>query len=177
MANKETGRPSRKLELFIAATRLVGAKGIEALTIDGLATAAGITKGGVQYHFQSKDQLITELLEFLLGSFDEELEGKEGAAWLTAFVDLTLSPETEGDAAAAAILTALPPGDPRAAPYAFYAAKWRRKADAMPDPALAQIIRLATDGLWVERAYGRISTGETRAIVAGLKALIRQAGP
>jgi AcrR family transcriptional regulator len=177
MVNKTTGRPSRKLDLFIAATRLVGREGIEALTIDGLAKAAGVTKGGIQYHFQSKDQLITELLEFLLGSFDEELEGKEGVAWLEAFVDLTLSPETEGDAAAAAILAALPPGDPRAAPYEFYATKWRKKADALPDPALAQIVRLAADGLWLERAYGRISTGETRAIVRKLKALIQQNKP
>jgi AcrR family transcriptional regulator len=172
MVDRNTGRPSRKLDLFIAATRLVGAEGIEALTIDGLAKAAGITKGGVQYHFQSKDQLIMELLEFLLGSFDEELEGKEGADWLTAFVDLTLSPETEGDAAAAAILTALPPGDPRAAPYEFYASKWRNKADALPDPALSQIIRLAADGLWLERTYGRISTGDLKAIVHRLKQLI-----
>ncbi len=177
MANKQTGRPSKKLELFIAATRLVGAQGIEALTIDRLAKAAGVTKGGVQYHFQSKDQLITELLEFLLGSFDEELDGKEGAAWLDAFVDLTLSPETEGDAAAAAILTALPPGDPRAAPYEFYAAKWRAKAGDLPDPAIGQIIRLATDGLWLERAYGRIPTGETKAIVRKLKQLIQQTRP
>jgi AcrR family transcriptional regulator len=175
MVNKKTGRPSKKLDLFIAATRLVGSQGIEALTIDGLAKAAGITKGGVQYHFQSKDQLIIELLEFLLGSFDEELEGKEGAAWLEAYVDLTLSPETEGDAAAAAILTALPPGDTRAAPYEYYASKWRKKTEALPDPALAQIVRLAVDGLWLERAYGRISTGETKAIVRKLRLLINQA--
>jgi AcrR family transcriptional regulator len=174
MVYKETGRPSRKLDLFIAATRLVGAKGIEALTIDGLAKAAGVTKGGVQYHFQSKHQLITELLEFLLGSFDEELEGKEGAAWLEAYIDLTLSPETEGDAAAAAILTALPPGDPRAQPYEYYATKWRKAAQGFSEPELGQIIRLAADGLWLERAYGRLSTGETKAIVRRLKLLARQ---
>jgi AcrR family transcriptional regulator len=173
-----TGRPSRKLDLFIAATRLVGAEGTEALTIDRLAKAAGVTKGGVQYHFATKDQLIMELLEFLLGSFDEELEGKEGRDWLLTYVDLTLSPETEGDAAAAAILTALPPGDTRGGPYEYYAAKWRTKASASGlDPALANIVRLAADGLWLERAYGRISTEETKAVAQRLKLLVQQNRP
>jgi AcrR family transcriptional regulator len=158
-------RPSKKQQLFEVAARLVANGGYAALTIDALAQAVGVTKGGVQYHFASKDQLITELLSFLLGTLDAELEGLEGKAWLEAYVSLTLGEPSEGDGAVAAIISALPPGDPRCAPFDHYAKKWREKAAGSGlDPTLAQIIRLAADGQWLERSFAGATEEDTAAI-------------
>jgi AcrR family transcriptional regulator len=159
-------RPSRKSKLFEVAAKLVAQGGYAALTIEGLAHAANLTKGGVQYHFTSKDQLITELLEFLLGSLDTALDGLTGKDWLRGYVSLTLGEPTEGDGAVAAIIAALPPGDPRCAPFDHFTEKWRAKTnDSGLDPQLAQIIRLAADGQWLERSFG----GATREDTANIR--------
>lgn len=56
------------------AEAIVRADGAQALTIDALAKAAGISKGGVQYSFASKDQLIKALVDRWTGQFDAQLE-------------------------------------------------------------------------------------------------------
>lgn len=180
MVHKFDRRPSRKHVLFEAAAQLVAAKGFESLTIDALAKAANVTKGGVQYHFPAKDQLVTELLEHLLSSFDAALTFEvsrtaQPARWLSAYVSLSLGEATAGDGAVAAILAALPPGDVRGAPFARYARKWRALAgDSGLEPALGQIIRLAADALWVERAFGGATPEDSAAIIKKLQALIRE---
>jgi AcrR family transcriptional regulator len=167
-------RPSKKHALFDHAARLVAAGGYSALTIENLAQAAGVTKGGVQYHFASKDQLLTELLEHLLGTLDEALDGLEGTAWLEAYVSLTLGDVTEGDSAVAAIVSALPPGDPRCEPFNRFSKKWRSKTKASGiDPHLAQIIKLAAEGQWLERSFGNATEKETKVIRKKLLDLIK----
>lgn len=172
MVHKLSRRPNKKAILLETAANLVGRYGFESLTIDALAEAAGVTKGGVQYHFHSKDHLITELLEFLLSSFDGQLPETAGPAWLAAYVDALLI-EDDGNAAVAAILAALPQGDPRTRPYEVYAGKWRQQAaGSLGDPALGQIVRLAADGLWLERSFGAVSQRELAAVVMRLRALV-----
>jgi AcrR family transcriptional regulator len=167
-------RPSKKHQLFEQAAKLVARGGYSALTIEGLAQAAGVTKGGVQYHFASKDQLLTELLEFLLGSLDAALEGLDGPAWLASYISLTLGEVTDGDGAVAAIISALPPGDPRCEPFDRYARKWRNKANHSGlEPTLAQIIRLAADGQWLERSFGAATAKDTTAIRKKLLQLVK----
>jgi AcrR family transcriptional regulator len=167
-------RPSKKQQLFEQAAKLVARGGYSALTIEGLAQAAGVTKGGVQYHFTSKDELITGLLEYLLGTLDAALDGLGGQAWLEAYVSLTLGEITEGNGAVAAIISALPPGDPRCEPFERYAKKWRSKANNSGlDPTLAQIIRLAADGQWLERSFGSATAEDSAAIRKKLLQLIK----
>ncbi len=48
-------------KLLDAAEELVREKGAAGLTIDALARACGVTKGGVQYCFGSKDELIAAM--------------------------------------------------------------------------------------------------------------------
>jgi AcrR family transcriptional regulator len=172
-----TRRPSKKQHLFEVAAQLVANGGYAALTIEALAQAAGVTKGGVQYHFASKDELIIELLAFLLGSLNAALEGLDGKAWLKAYVALTLGEPTDGDGAVAAIISALPPGDPRCAPFDHYAKKWREKAAGSGlEPNLAQIIRLAADGQWLERNFAGATAADTAAIRNQLLKMIEDNG-
>ena len=70
----KSGRPSKKTALLEAAIQVAAQGGVEALTIESLAVAAGVTKGGVQYHFHTKDALYEELLDYALSLFDEALE-------------------------------------------------------------------------------------------------------
>ena len=69
------GRPrsidrDRVLDL---AERIVREEGATALTFDSLCKAAGITKGGLQYCFGSKDDLIAAMADRWLKDFDAEI--------------------------------------------------------------------------------------------------------
>jgi AcrR family transcriptional regulator len=70
VGRKPTITRERLLEIAEVVVRNEGAA---ALTIDALAKAAGISKGGVQYSFSSKDDLIRALVERWTHQFDEML--------------------------------------------------------------------------------------------------------
>ena len=62
--------PDRVLDaaLFIAAD-----EGASSLTIDAVAKAAGVSKGGVLHHFKTKDALVRGLVERLVLQFEEAM--------------------------------------------------------------------------------------------------------
>src|SRR5580692_6784542 len=60
------------------AEAIVSEKGPAALTIDAVAKAAGITKGGVQYAFGSKDQLLDKMYERWSNDFEARVAAIAG---------------------------------------------------------------------------------------------------
>ena len=60
--------------------------GAQALTLDAVAAEAGVSKGGVLYHFASKRALIDGLIERWLDDFEARLDGADFAAALRARV-------------------------------------------------------------------------------------------
>ncbi|QYU66205.1 TetR/AcrR family transcriptional regulator [Leptolyngbya sp. 15MV] len=50
-------------QLLDAAERVILERGLEALTLDAVATAAGVSKGGLLHHFPAKERLIRALVE------------------------------------------------------------------------------------------------------------------
>ncbi|MBK3405308.1 TetR/AcrR family transcriptional regulator [Methylorubrum populi] len=69
------GRPRSidRDKILDIAERIVREEGATALTFDAVAKAAGITKGGLQYCFGSKDDLIAALADRWLKGFDAEI--------------------------------------------------------------------------------------------------------
>ncbi|EKE85372.1 TetR/AcrR family transcriptional regulator [Idiomarina xiamenensis] len=61
-AKKCAGRPSNRDVILDAAEQLVGEQGAAHLTFDALCQATGISKGGLLYHFASKDMLLAAML-------------------------------------------------------------------------------------------------------------------
>lgn len=53
-----------------AAIRTAGRDGLMAMTLDNVAKEAGVSKGGVMYHFSSKDELVRGMLDY----FGSQLE-------------------------------------------------------------------------------------------------------
>lgn len=58
----KTDIPTRN-RILIAAGKLFQSEGIRAISVDAIAEKAGLTKRTLYYHFRSKDDLITALLE------------------------------------------------------------------------------------------------------------------
>ena len=71
-----------------AAEGLVCTRGIAGFTLDGVAQAAGVSKGGLLYHFRSKDSLISGMQRRMASRMAETLrEAKAGSEpVLQAFV-------------------------------------------------------------------------------------------
>lgn len=57
------GRPSKREFILAKAEELVQEKGASQLTFDALTEKTGISKGGLLYHFASKEALIVAMLE------------------------------------------------------------------------------------------------------------------
>lgn len=66
-------RPSKRTKLLQAALKLAGEVGIRGLTIDAVATEAGVTKAGVLYHFRHRDDLITAVLDHIADAWEQQV--------------------------------------------------------------------------------------------------------
>ncbi|WP_326836823.1 TetR/AcrR family transcriptional regulator [Amycolatopsis rhabdoformis] len=87
-------RETTKRKLFEATLRLSASRGLVGLTVDEIATEAGVAKGTVYYNFGSKDGLVDSLLRFgvdlLAGRLRTAVTDDEPLAVIEAQVDTTL---------------------------------------------------------------------------------------
>ena len=151
-------------QILHAAFALIRREGVARLTIEAVAQEAGLSKGGVLYHFRSKESLISAMMTSLVERFNadietarrEEPEGERSApgSWLRAYIQASIGP-AEDDEDTAALLAAVS-NDPRLlAPLQEQYAHWQTQAESDDvDPALATVIRLALDGLWMADLFG-----------------------
>ena len=142
--------------LLDSAEAVLAEHGSQGLTLAAVAAHAGVSKGGLLYHFSTKDALITALIDRLIAGFDEQIESfrLERPGWYTrAYVEATFAVLTARDADvarrrwAAACAAATDPELRK--PFAEAQHRWLNEGlDEEPDPELSQLARLAADGLW-----------------------------
>jgi AcrR family transcriptional regulator len=155
-------RPSKKEALIAAALGLVAEHGYSALTLDAVGKAAGVSKGGVLYHFPTKDALVVALIEQLAGGLAAnqstglgEDPSVPGAA-TRAYLDTVTRPnETAEHQVTVAMLAAVAHDPHLLAPLQEQYRQWMARLDADGLPEVdAQIVRLAADGLWAAELFG-----------------------
>jgi AcrR family transcriptional regulator len=157
--------PARE-RILEAAERVVGDVGAARMTLEGVAQAAGVSKGGLLYHFPSKEALLGALAKrYVEGMVDCVEQAKTGAGEtdgrdLKACIVGILSTESRSKvrgmgaaffAAAANDLTLLEVIRERIAQY------MRRIEDSDVDFARAAVVTLAIDGLMMRESL-RISS-------------------
>ena len=69
------GRESARERILRAAARLYTTQGFEGTSVREIAAAAGVTKPLVSYHFGSKEQLYSSLLQESVGGCEAEMRG------------------------------------------------------------------------------------------------------
>lgn len=91
-----TNTRSARQRLLDTAAQIVARQGVQELTLDGVAAAAGVTKGGLIYHFKTKDDLLGALVEQLVAEIEQRQRAKAATysgdtrgTLLTAMVDDT----------------------------------------------------------------------------------------
>jgi AcrR family transcriptional regulator len=147
-------RPSRRAALLDAAVAVIRRDGARALTLDAVAAEAGVSKGGVLYHFASKRALIDGLLARWLDDFDARLGDEHVTLDYVRASDLTdASPALSASefGMVAAMIE-----DPRVLEVARerYAEWMARMLDTPIDRVDAWLVRLASDGLWYADLLG-----------------------
>ncbi|MAE95561.1 MAG: TetR family transcriptional regulator [Deltaproteobacteria bacterium] len=179
---------SRERVLDAAEQRLLD-HGPAGLVLDAVAEQAGVSKGGLLYHFPSKDALVAGLTERMLSGFDEVQEVAAAAepspegAWTRAYLRSTVTAKGEpadDSARLMAGLLACMGGD--AARLDSVRERFREwhgrieKKDGI-DPVAAIIVRLAADGLWLSSLLGlpSLSKGQRKKVLARLDAMTREA--
>lgn len=159
-ASAGSARATREL-LLNAAGSIVLEAGVAALTLDAVARRAQVSKGGLLYHFKSKEALIAGMLNRLIEAFEDRLAAhlaaqggeQEPGAWLRAYVAANFSSTPTGPSVSTGLLAAVAtsPELQRQLRQQFDAWHQRTLADRL-DPALATVVRLAADGLFMSEA-------------------------
>lgn len=136
--------------------------GAAAVTLDAVAAAAGVSKGGLLYHFGSKDALVTGLLERLRerssADADAVRAAPEGAV---AYYLRTSAPGGAGDGFTRTYLAVLRLADGTASGQAVRDTLAAVDADGfaalraeLGDPVLAWLAQLVGDGLYMRTLTG-----------------------
>jgi AcrR family transcriptional regulator len=161
-----TPQPDARTRILDAAEAIVRARGVAGLTLDAAAKAAGVSKGGLLYHFASKEALLTGLLarmaEWMQLDFEAcvasqpEGPGRVARAMLAWAFELTPEAVNERcDRAAAVFLAAFHHDPALLGPIRAVIARMREAvaADGLK-PGHGGAIMAAGDGLFMARVFG-----------------------
>src|SRR5690606_6550579 len=81
----------RRGELLDAAEELLSEQGSTALTLSAVADRAGVSKGGLLYHFSTKEALIKAMVERLIEEFDALIAAQPDATYTERYLGATLA--------------------------------------------------------------------------------------
>lgn len=147
-------------DLLDAAERLVRRCGVAALSFDGVAKEAGVSKGGVQSHFGSKTRLLEALFKRCVREFDEQVEAQAGASptrldLARAHVSVTAHATQQDANRAAGLMAGLLQAPDELAPVR----EWYQSVLAGLDLSTlqgrqARLAILATEGAFLLRNFG-----------------------
>jgi AcrR family transcriptional regulator len=168
-------RPSARRRLLEAAASLARRDGPRGVTLDAVAAEAGVSKGGLLYHFPTKDALVEALIEDWLDRFEAEIvEGADDGGWARSYARAVGARSADERAADIALMVAAATGPLELDAVSSRYAAWQKRIVAgAADPVDATIVRLAADGLWLADLFGLAPPSRRlrRAVLARLDEL------
>ncbi|MHB1987012.1 MAG: TetR/AcrR family transcriptional regulator [Acidimicrobiales bacterium] len=166
-----------RARILCSAEDLVIRDGVAKLTLDAAAHEAGVSKGGILYHFPTRAALVSAMVERFVVSFDSDLASHGALAggpgdFTRAYLQATLVPiEQTGDVRelrlGGALLAGLASDPELLSPLRERYAAWQSalENDGLAPP-VATVVRLSSDGLWLSDLFGLAPVeGQLRAEV------------
>ncbi|WP_295568937.1 TetR/AcrR family transcriptional regulator [uncultured Stenotrophomonas sp.] len=169
-------RTSKRDRILDAAVNVINRDGVRAVTFESVAAEAQLTRGGLLYHFPSREALLRGIDEHLVRVWETSMEALLGktAEQATAleryqtFVRVSAQSATRAE-----LMFMLESADPEAGerPWGPAVRRWAPSAPeaGSDDPATLDnfVARLAADGLWIyEAMYEGQLDEDVRAQVA-----------
>ena len=153
-------------------------EGAANLTLALVARRAGVSKGGVLYHFQTKAVLLEALLDFLVDEFEcqvERVREEQKCSWLAAYLRASFPEEQAGHVRETNILFQLITVQPeleKRLQNRFHS--WQGRAEEQSlSPVEAHLYRSAIDGLWYNEMFGfNLPPKQLAAVLKRLEELI-----
>ncbi|MCM2394117.1 TetR/AcrR family transcriptional regulator [Streptomyces albipurpureus] len=150
-------RTSKRTQILQAAARVVQREGVKSVTFDSVAVEAGLTKGGLLYHFASREDLIQAIHQHLADQWEADMVTAAGkpAAAATPVERLVAYARVATQSASRAELLFMLEGSTTAehsAPWDAVLERWAPlpvAAGGAPAALDQFIARLAADGLWL----------------------------
>ena len=151
-------RGDTRAKLLDAAGAVIRRDGPQALTLDAVAAQAGVSKGGLLYHFKTKRDLLDAMLEGWVEEFGTEIaaaeEGKGFAHGYVKASDMTGWAATERAIEFGLLAAMVDEPATLERVRARYAAWQNQLVAQAADPVDATVARLAADGLWLNDLLG-----------------------
>ena len=149
-------RGERRDELLDAAEQVLTRGGPQALTLQAVADEAGVSKGGLLYHFSNKSELVRGLVERLVDDTNNNYahwDDGEPGSYTRAYIASTCHNLTTADAERVlrrwSVILAASTEPEMQGPISQAFETWMWPAPGVDShPLRAQIARLAADGLW-----------------------------
>ncbi|MGW0192503.1 TetR/AcrR family transcriptional regulator [Nonomuraea sp. NPDC003201] len=166
----------RRDELLDAAEDLLCDQGSSALTLAAVADRAGVSKGGLLYHYGTKEALIKGMVERLIEDFDQLMVAQTGETYTERYLHATLAAVRSGRLRRWAVVTGASGNLFLLAPLREAMARWHREGlGEEPDPRTSQIVRLACEGLWDVASHDpELNTeDDLQALETRMKALLK----
>jgi len=157
----EQGVNTRKT-ILDAANRVVQKHGVERLTLELTAQEAGLSKGGLLYHFPSKEALIKGMIQDYLDRFTADFNataqqegGQTPGRWTRSYLYTTYEDKQRSPSMSSGLLAAVATNPTLLSPVQQTYEEWVRllMKDGI-DSTTAMIVRLAVDGLWMVDLFG-----------------------
>lgn len=143
-------------DLIEQATRLMVQEGLQAVTVQAVADAAGVSKGGFMHHFSSKQALLETMVKDLLDALNSDITARIAAdpepvgAFTRAYIEsvFELGGHEASSPWAVLSITSLADAELRTLWTEWYnqcVSQYRQTDSALHLTAL----RLAADGVWL----------------------------
>lgn len=163
-AHRRPKQPQLIRDRLLAATiDLLVEEGIGAVTLNAVAARAGVSKGGLQHHFSSKQELLEALSGQVLQHFmdqvgtaagaDADAHGRNTRAYLHASADGFFE-RGERELWKAAMMLVMARPEFRTPYQQWEAASLQQDTAQCADPTRLLLCRLAADGLWLADLLG-----------------------
>ncbi|MFD0713444.1 TetR/AcrR family transcriptional regulator [Paenibacillus sp. GCM10027626] len=149
---------SKKLDLLEAASRVILESGVSGLTLEAVAVEANVSKGGLLYHYPSKDKLIQAMNQYVIDQFRAMLEHevKAGRTFHQAYLYATLNSLRDAKYlnVNTSLLAAVSNNRDILAMWKEEYKDYRRRFSAERcKPEVSLLIQTVCDGLWYSKLF------------------------
>jgi len=143
--------------LLSAAFELAATKGMADVTVNKVSELAGVTKGAIFNHFDSKETLVAELMQMLLTRLDKQFdrlmaeEEDSDGSFTRAYIRAAFSERAAERKIWGALLSLMASRDQVGRVWDNWLSERLKRHSKTDSRIELGIVRLAADGVWLER--------------------------
>jgi len=143
--------------LLNAAFELAATKGMADVTVNKVSELADVTKGAFFHHFESKETLVTELMQMLLTRLDKQFdrliaeEENSDGCFTRAYIRAALSEGADERKIWGALLSLMASKDQVGWVWHNWLSERLKRHSKTDSRIELRVVRLAADGVWLEK--------------------------